>query len=179
MQSLAPVLVGPSDQPRDSVDHRDLALLHELREGLPLVPRPYAAVADRLGLEESEVIRRLTRLQQMGVIKRFGVIVRHHELGYRANAMVVWQVPDHLVDALGRCLSQYDFITLCYRRESHPTQWPYNLYCMIHGKDRGAVLEKIDFLISHCRLEELPRQILFSRRRFKQCGANYRRLTHR
>ena len=72
----------------------DLRLLTAIQDGLPLDPRPYARVAEQAGLSEDEVITRLGRLAGEGVIRRFGVIVRHHELGYRANAMVVWDVPD-------------------------------------------------------------------------------------
>jgi DNA-binding Lrp family transcriptional regulator len=160
----APVTLGAAD----------LALIEAIQRGLPLVSRPYAAVAERLGCGEEEVIRRIAVLQQAGIIKRLGVVVRHRELGYRANAMVVWDVPDEEVAELGRCLSGFEFVTLCYRRPRHLPQWPYNLFCMIHGRDREAVLEKFRLMIECCGLEAIPKAVLFSRRRFKQRGALYR-----
>jgi len=158
--------------PVDPVDH---ALLAEIAGGLPLCPQPYAQVAARLGLAEAEVLERLAHLRDSGVIKRFGVIVRHHELGYRANAMVVWDVPDTDVDALGRCLGGFEFVTLCYRRPRRLPAWPYNLFCMIHGQDREAVLANVRFLVEACGLHALRHEVLFSRRRFKQRGAVYAR----
>jgi DNA-binding Lrp family transcriptional regulator len=157
----------------DALDEHDKRLIAAIQRGLPLVHRPYAAVAEQVGLSEQQVLARIGRLLESGVIKRMGVVVRHHELGYRANAMVVWDVPDEQVDELGQCLGRFDFVTLCYRRPRRLPDWPYNLFCMIHGRDREAVLERVQQLVECCALETIPHQVLFSRRRFKQRGAVY------
>lgn len=102
-----------------------------------------------------------------------GVVVRHHELGYRANAMLVFDVPDDRVSQLGRCIGRFEFVTLCYRRPRRLPDWPYNLFCMIHGKDRATVLSRIDMLKDKCQLHDLPCDVLFSNRQFKQRGAIY------
>jgi siroheme decarboxylase len=154
-------------------DETDTALIAAIEKGLPLCSRPYQRIAEQLGIGEQEVVDRLASLHSRGVIKRLGVVVRHHELGYRANAMVVWDVPDDRVAALGHCFSQYDFITLCYRRPRQLPQWPYNLFCMIHGKSHDEVREQVAQLIDECRLQAIAHQILFSHRRFKQRGARY------
>jgi DNA-binding Lrp family transcriptional regulator len=151
----------------------DRRLLGAIEDGLPLVPRPYADVALRLGLSEANVISRLQRLAASGVVKRFGLVVRHRELGYRANAMVVWDLPDDEVDDMGSRLAAHDCVTLCYRRRRRPPVWPYNLFCMIHGRGRGEVLEQIAWLNEEPGLDARPPAVLFSRRRFKQCGAHY------
>lgn len=148
-------------------------LIEALQHGLPLVPRPYAALAARVGLSETGVIALIQSLQNEGAIKRFGVIVRHHELGYRANAMVVWNVPDDQVTEFGARIAKLDYVTLCYRRARSLPQWPYNLYCMIHGRDRMRVRERISELINTCGLQGVPHEVLFSCRRFKQRGARY------
>jgi len=168
--SLAQTVRHPVSSLVDDVDRR---LLAAIQYGLPLVSRPYANIGVDLGLSETEVIARLTRLRETGVIRRFGVVVRHHELGYRANAMVVWDVPDDQVVELGQCLAGFDFITLCYRRPRHLPQWRYNLYCMIHGKSREEVLTHLEWMVGRCGLQSLPHEVLFSRRRFKQRGAVY------
>ena len=157
------------------IDDDDRRLLEQIQEGLPLVSRPFAEVAGRLGMAETEVIERIERLRGEGVIKRMGVVVRHRPLGYDANAMVVWDVPDGRVDALGQCFARFPFVTLCYQRPRRGARWPYNLFCMIHGKDRDAVLDKIVELSEACGVGEVRHQVLFSRRCFKQRGANYRR----
>lgn len=154
-------------------DSRDRALLQAVEDGLPLVPRPFAALGERLGMPEGEVMARFWMLKNLGVIKRFGVVVRHHELGYRANAMVVWDIPDERVGALGLELGGVPFVTLCYRRPRRLPLWPYNLFTMIHGRDREQVLERVAELVSAFGLQDVPHDVLFSRRRFKQRGARY------
>jgi DNA-binding Lrp family transcriptional regulator len=155
------------------IDETDRRVLAAIQSGLPLVSRPFAEIGARLGLSEAEVMTRLQQLQTRGVIRRFGVVVRHHEVGYGANAMVVWDVPDAQVRELGRCLAEFDFITLCYRRPRHLPQWRFNLYCMIHGKTREDVLSNLEWMVNRCGLQSLPHEVLFSRRRFKQRGAMY------
>jgi DNA-binding Lrp family transcriptional regulator len=154
-------------------DPRQRALIAAIQDGLPLVARPYAAIGRQVGLSEREVIRRLRELLEQGVIKRLGVVVRHHELGYRANAMVVWDVPDAEVGRVGRRLGEFPFVTLCYRRPRRLPDWPYNLFTMIHGRDRGQVLARVDELVDRCGLQAIPRRPLFSLQRFKQRGAHY------
>jgi DNA-binding Lrp family transcriptional regulator len=148
-------------------------LLAALQEGLPLVAQPYASLAAAAGIDETEAIDTLSRWVGDGLIRRLGVIVRHRELGYRANAMVVWAVPDGVVRPLGLNLAQQDGVTLCYRRLRGGLRWPYNLYCMIHGRTRDAVLERLQQIRAQTGLAAFPSETLFSRTRFKQTGARY------
>ncbi|MCG8356016.1 MAG: AsnC family protein [Kiloniellales bacterium] len=151
----------------------DLDLIAALQDGLPLVPRPYACLGQRIGLSEAEVIARLRGLIDRGVIRRFGVIVRHRALGYRANAMVVWDLPEAEVGAAGARLAALPYVTLCYRRPRRLPDWPYNLFCMIHGTDRDEVLCQVAAAARDCGLEKAMREVLFSTRCFKQRGARY------
>jgi DNA-binding Lrp family transcriptional regulator len=151
----------------------DRALLDIVAKGLPLVPQPFAAIARPLGLTEDEVLIRLSELLDAGLIKRLGVVVRHRELGYRANAMVVWDVPDSEVSEIGRRMARAPFVTLCYRRPRRPG-WPYNLFCMIHGRDRANVETQVATLAADLGLAQIPRAVLFSTQCFKQRGAHYR-----
>jgi len=153
------------------LNDREQRLIAAMQDGLPLVSRPYAAIAARVGMSEAEVRGCLRRWLRDGTIRRMGVIVRHHELGYRANAMVVWDIPDADVRDVGRRMSELDFVTLCYRRPRRLPDWPYNLFCMIHGRDRKVVRRHIAALIKTCGLDDVPHEVLFSRRRFKQQGA--------
>lgn len=145
------------------------AFVAALQCGLPLVPQPFA----QLGWAEPDALATLSRWCRDGVIKRFGVVVRHNELGFTANAMVVWDVPDAVASAVGRRIADSGRVSLCYRRPRRLPHWRYNLFCMIHGRDRGAVERSIAALADGCGLNDYPHSILFSRRRFKQCGAHY------
>lgn len=152
----------------------ECGLLNALQEGLPLTANPFAAEAfAKCGWREAEVIARLAEWIDDGLIKRFGVVVRHHELGYNANAMVVWNVPEAMVSETGRRIARSGGVTLCYRRPRRLPDWPYNLFCMIHGKQRCEVEANIVALSKACGLDAFPHAILFSKARFKQRGARY------
>lgn len=153
--------------------NEERAVLTALEPGLPLAPEPYRILAERAGLAEADFLAHLERLIAAGVIRRLGIVVRHHELGYRANAMVVWDVPDAAVAGAGRLLAALPFVTLCYQRPRRLPDWPYNLFCMIHGRDRGGVRAQAETATVAAGLDGCPRSVLFSRRRFKQRGARY------
>jgi len=139
-----------------------------------MVKQPYAQIARQLNCSESEVIDGIKSLIEDGDLKRFGVVVRHRKLGYRANGMVVWDLPDNRVTEIGHCIGQYSFVTLCYQRPRRPPEWRYNLFSMIHGQNRAAVVDQVEFIVEQCGLQDIRHEILFSKRCFKQRGANYR-----
>ena len=144
-----------------------------LQDGLPCVTAPYTVLAQQAGMTEAAVIATLGCWLESRVISRLGIIVRHHELGYTANAMVVWDVPDPEVRAAGRRAAAASCVTLCYQRLRALPDWRYNLYCMIHGTERDEVLGEIAALRANCDLMQYPFEVLFSRQRFKQRGARY------
>lgn len=156
-------------------DSTDRALLAALQDGLPIVPQPYANVAARMGLNEGEVIARLGRLANSGIVTRFGCIVRHRSLGYIANAMVVWDVPDDQADGHAASFVRNPRVTLCYRRRRHLPQWRYNLYCMVHATSREDALAVIADLNDSAGTALYPHSVLFSTRCFKQRGAVFSR----
>lgn len=151
----------------------DRALIKAVESGLPIVNRPYEAIAKQLGTSEDDVITRLQHLMDIGAIKRYGIVVRHKELGYTANGMVVWDIPDDKVKELGICIGKYSCVTLSYRRPRHLPDWPYNLFTMVHGSSREEVTQKVNEIIEQCNLQDTQHSILFSTRRFKQRGASY------
>ncbi|MBN8440328.1 MAG: Lrp/AsnC family transcriptional regulator [Thauera sp.] len=148
-------------------------LIVRLQAGLPLAAEPFAALGARAGLSEGMTIELIESWLADGLIRRFGVVVRHHEVGLDANAMCVWDVPDELASELGRRLAADTSVTLCYRRRRALPGWPYNLFCMIHGSARDEVLAARDDLAARLGLDAFPHDVLFSCRRFKQTGACY------
>lgn len=148
----------------------ELCLLEALENGLAFVSQPYSQLAKYCGLSEEAVLKHIQHWQQEGLIKRFGVVVRHHEMGYRANAMVVFDLPDDQVETIGTQLAQESAVTLCYRRERCLPHWSNNLYCMVHGRTREEVAPVVERLAATAGVAP---SVLFSVRRFKQCGARY------
>lgn len=158
-----------------SLSEAERRLMIALQDGLELSPRPFSRLAQRAALSEEQVFGLIDEWLSSGFFKRFGVVVRHHELGYTANAMCVWDVPDDQVADVGARLATEPAVTLCYRRaRGEPGQgWPYNLFCMIHGHDRSSVETEIRALVERHQLLAYSQTVLFSVRRFKQRGARY------
>jgi DNA-binding Lrp family transcriptional regulator len=156
-----------------NVSQEQSRLVAAVASGLPLVPAPYAAVAAELGIAEGEVIALLENMLAEGSIRRIGTVIRHRRLGYQANAMAVWDVPDAMASEVGRQMAADPAITLCYRRARALPDWPYNLYCMIHGRERRPVLDDLQRLNRAHGLEGFPHAVLFSTRCFTQRAARY------
>ncbi len=167
------VAVARAVHPQAPIGEAERRLVSVLQEGLPLFMRPFALIAERIGASESEVLGRIGNWLEDGAIKRFGVVVRHHELGYTANAMLVHDIPDARVSELGRALAEEPAVTLCYRRPRLLPDWPYNLFCMIHGRERAEVESIIADLRQRHDLADCAHDVLFSLTRFKQNGARY------
>lgn len=155
----------------DALGDGDRPILQALAAGLPLVPRPFLAVADALGRREAEVIATVERLADAGLLTRVGVIVRHRAIGWTANAMVVWSLPEDRIEAAGRALAAHRGVTLCYRRETVPGVWDFPLYSMIHAQSRAEALDTLAGAVALPALAGASHRVLFSTRCFKQQGA--------
>ena len=156
-----------------SLETLDQQLIAAIQDGFELTSKPFLRIAEQLGISEQQVIKRLQQLQENGTIKRMGVVVRHRELGFKANAMVVWDIPDHKVAEVAQRIASFDCVTLCYQRPRRLPEWSYNLFSMIHGRDRESVLERLADLVDILELHDIKHKPLFSTRRFKQRGARY------
>ncbi len=121
---------------------QDRDLIVCCQEGLPLVTEPYEEIAKRMSMPATEVMDRLRRLHDHGVIRRIGAIPNHYRLGLRANGMTVWNVSDNEADAVGQKVGALPFVSHCYLRPRHLPVWPYNLFAMVHGADRRSVESK-------------------------------------
>ncbi|MEJ1157648.1 siroheme decarboxylase subunit beta [Prosthecomicrobium sp. N25] len=148
----------------------DRRILAAIENGLPLVAEPYGALAETLGLRPEAVRGRLARLLLGGVVKRLGLVVRHRTLGFGSNAMVVFDPGDRPVDTLAQRFLPVPSVTLLYARRPAPPVWPYRLYAMIHGRERGEVLAEVDRLVALAG-PPLHYEVLFSTTCFKQTGA--------
>jgi DNA-binding Lrp family transcriptional regulator len=151
-------------------DPADRAIIIATQGGLPLVPRPYHAVADQVGLPAEEVMARLQAMMTAGIIRRIGAVPNHYAIGWTANGMTVWDVADERIDPLGRQVGALDCVTHCYRRPRALPAWPYNLFAMVHGSSREEVLAKAETIRSllgdACRASD----VLFSTRILKKSG---------
>src|SRR5574337_276681 len=148
----------------------DRRLVAATQSGLPLVPRPYEAVAAMLGVPGDAVRERLAQMLREGLVRRIGAVPNHYRLGYTANGMTVWDVADESVDELGAQVGALPGVSHCYRRPRELPRWPYNLYAMVHGRSRDAVeaqrREIRSLLGPACRADE----VLYSTAILKKTG---------
>ena len=150
----------------DAVDRR---LLVATQGGLPLVAEPYEAVAEAVGIAPDEVQERLRAMLESGVVRRIGVVPNHYALGFKANGMSVWDVPDSEVAALGPEIGGLDYVSHCYRRPRR-AGWPYNLFAMVHGRDRDEVEAKVADLADRLAGRSRRHKVLYSTRILKKTG---------
>ena len=152
----------------------DRTIIVATQGGLPLVARPYHLLAEQLQISAELLMQRMTQMQDSGVIRRIGVVPNHYALGYRANGMSVWDVPDEMIDILGERVGNLPFVSHCYRRPRHLPQWPYNLFAMVHGKTRDEVetqVAQIAALLEELQGEQVrAHQVLYSTRILKKTG---------
>lgn len=152
------------------IDATDRRIIEALQGGLPLVPAPYAQVADDLGIEEAALLDRLAALKARGVIRRIAAAPNHYKLGMTSNGMTVWDVQDDLIGELGAHIGALPFVTHCYERPRALPDWPYNLFAMVHGSSPDEVEQKrgqiAAILGSACRGSD----ILYSTRILKKTG---------
>lgn len=151
-------------------DSIDRAIVVATQAGLPLVARPYQAVAEAAGCTPGVVVERLERMIRDGVIRRIGLVPNHFALGLTHNAMTVWDVADEDVPRLGRAVGALDFVTHCYRRPRRLPAWPYNLFAMVHGATPEEVAAKTNDIATLLGSSCHARDVLVSARILKKTG---------
>jgi DNA-binding Lrp family transcriptional regulator len=152
------------------MDSTDRRLMVATQAGLPRVSRPYDALADKLGIGADEVLRRLQRMLDSGVIRRIGAVPNHYAIGYTANGMSVWDVDDSCIDDMGERVGALEFVTHCYRRPRRLPDWPYNLFAMVHSDNREAVAARVGEIAKLLGDASRSHDILYSTAILKKTG---------
>lgn len=152
------------------LDVVDRAIVQATQAGLPLTTHPYEEIAEKIGAPASMVIKRMEAMLNNGVIRRIGVVPNHYALGWNANGMTVWDIQDDHIDRLGEMVGALDYVSHCYRRNRHMPDWPYNLFAMVHGRDREEVEAKAEQIFSLLELYCRSHTILYSTKILKKTG---------
>ena len=141
-----------------------------LQDDIPLSPRPFAVIGEALGMTEEEVLAKVNEWLRNGMIRRFGAMVRHQKLGYIANAMSAWDVPDERAEEAGRILAGADEVSHCYQRP-RADGWNYNIFAMIHGATPEECYDVAAALAEKVGIDSY--ELLFSSREFKKVSMSY------
>lgn len=152
------------------LSEKQIEIIRFIQGDLPCVTKPYADLAAKLNMTEQEIVDQIQWMLDQGVVRRFGMAVRHQNIGYTANGMSAWDVPDGMVDEVGSVLAALPEVTHCYERARFGG-WPYNLYAMIHGKKRETVLGIAKDISEKIGLTNY--KVLFSTKEYKRTSMSY------
>jgi DNA-binding Lrp family transcriptional regulator len=141
-----------------------------LQTDIPVVQRPFQQMAEQIGITEDRFLDVLTSLNERGIIRRFGATLKHQKSGFKANAMVAWNVDEARVEQVGTAMAEFDEITHCYRRDPAPG-WPYNLYTMVHAGTKSECLSLVEKIAA--TVGESDYTLLFSRKELKKTSMKY------
>jgi DNA-binding Lrp family transcriptional regulator len=148
----------------------DKEVIRLTQAGLPLTKQPYLDIARQLGVTESQVIDCITAMKNNRIIRRIAAVPNHYKIGYVANGMSVWNIPDEEVLGYGTQIGKLDFVSHCYQRPRHPQVWEYNLFAMIHAHDRDEVHQRAGYIAELLGEDNNGYEILFSKRILKKTG---------
>jgi len=155
---------------RERLDELDRRIVLATQSGLPLDPQPYHWLARELGVMPELIIDRINAMLADGRIRRIGVVPNHYRLGYVANGMSVWDVPDDFVRSVGREVGELEIVSHCYHRPRQLPDWPYNLFAMVHGHSQDEVRRKVGQIADQLGERVSGFDILFSTRILKKTG---------
>lgn len=104
------------------LDALDREIINRLQEPIPLVPAPFAAVADELGCPESELIERTARLRDAGILTRFGPFIDAEALG-GAFCLCAMSVPAERFDSVAEIVNAFEEVAHNYARDHVLNMW--------------------------------------------------------
>jgi len=165
-----PAIENQNKKQNYMIDDKDRKVISVIQGDIPLGPRPFRDAAQKVGMSEEEFIRRIRRLKEQGIIRRFGATLRHQEAGFSSNAMVAWKVPEEKIEELGEKMAEFREVTHCYHRTPQP-QWPYNIYTMIHGTSKQQCHKIAEKIAQATGIREYV--LLFSEKEFKKTSMEY------
>lgn len=151
-------------------DELDQKLIQILQADIPLTLDPYGDIARETGCSKAEVMKRLQKYFQSGILKRIGAILHHRGAGYPYNGMLACIIAEDKIEAVGRFLAAIPQVSHCYERKTDP-EWPYNLYGMVHGHTQEEVEQVVSNFVREMRIQQY--QILYSTEELKKASMKY------
>ncbi|MDH5463251.1 MAG: Lrp/AsnC family transcriptional regulator [Nitrosopumilus sp.] len=148
----------------------DKEFIRELQKDMDIVDEPFVKSAKNLGITENELFEKMKYYEDIGVMRRFAAILRHRQVGFTANGMIVWKVPEDRISEVGETLGSFPQVSHCYERPTYD-DWPYNVFSMIHCKTHHEANEMAKTIQDQIHVDDY--KILFSSREFKKTRVEY------
>jgi len=149
---------------------QDKDFIRELQKDMEIIDEPFVKSANNLGISENELFEKLKHYEDIGVMRRFAAILRHRQVGFTANGMIVWKVPEDRISQVGDLLGAFPQVSHCYERPTYD-DWPYNVFSMIHCKTQDEAHDVAKTIQNQINVDEYD--ILFSSREFKKTRVEY------
>ncbi|MBT5200867.1 MAG: Lrp/AsnC family transcriptional regulator, partial [Thaumarchaeota archaeon] len=149
---------------------QDKDFIRELQKNMDIIDEPFVNAANNLGLTENEVFEKMKHYEDIGVMRRFAAILRHRQIGFTANGMIVWKVDNDKISEVGSKLGSFPQVSHCYERPTYP-DWPYNVFSMIHCKTQDEAYDVAKTIQDQIHVDDY--NILFSTREFKKTRVEY------
>ena len=148
----------------------DKNFIRELQKDMEIIDEPFVKAANNLGITEDELFEKMKHYESIGVLRRFAAILRHRQVGFTANGMIVWKVPEDRISSVGETLGSFPQVSHCYERPTYD-DWPYNVFSMIHCKTHDEANDVAKTIQDQIHVDEF--RILFSSREFKKTRVEY------
>ncbi len=152
------------------IDELDRKIVRALQGDFPLVAEPYKVMAEQCGISEEEFLARVEVMRAEKKIRKMGAVLRHREVGFKANVLVAWEVPAERLDEVARQMAESPHVSHCYDRNTAP-DWPYNLYTMVHGTSREDCEEIVEGLAAETGITN--RTMLYTKKEWKKTSMRY------
>ncbi len=149
---------------------QDKDFIRELQKDMDIIDEPFVKAATNLGITEDELFTKMKHYESIGVLRRFAAILRHRQVGFTANGMIVWKVPENRITSVGETLGSFPQVSHCYERPTYD-DWPYNVFSMIHCKTHTEANDVAKIIQNQIDVDEY--KILFSSREFKKTRVEY------
>ena len=104
------------------MDDTDKAVLNRIQSDFPIDSRPYNVIAQELGLEETAVISRVSKLKELGIIRRIGGNFVPHKVGF-VSTLCAAKVPENKIDDFAKVVNRYSGVTHNYQRDNELNIW--------------------------------------------------------
>ena len=153
-----------------AITDRDIEIIRELQEDLPIEPRPFDAMAERLGMTVGELFAWADEAQERQIMRRFSAVLYHRKAGFRSNAMAVWKVPEERADEVGLKMAESPWVTHCYQRPTFP-DWQYTHFTMLHATSQEQCEQVASEISKVTGIGEY--QMLYSTREYKKTRVRY------
>ncbi len=159
-----------ADMPAPDLSDLEVRTIQLCQDDLPLVPRPFATQAEKLGIDEDQLLTILRSFTDRKLMRRFAAVMNHRTAGFKANAMGVWAVPECDLEQVGPQMAGFAAVSHCYRRPTYD-DWPYTVFTMVHGRSARDCEATIDAIASETGVDEYT--LLWSIKEYKKVRLRY------